>query len=88
VVAVKAIACELPALARGCPCNGCTCPPDIRSDWIFARYPVFGRRCEPTTGIQPFGRLVDQVMRDEPYRSARRLFWVLDNGRHITVPWH
>ena len=33
-----------------------------------------------TTGIQPFARLVDQVMRDEPYRSARRVFWVVDNG--------
>ena len=40
---------------------------------------LFGR-CEPTTGIGPFDRLVDQVMGEEPYRSARRVFWVLDNG--------
>jgi hypothetical protein len=35
---------------------------------------------EPTTGIRPFGRLVDQVMATEPYVSARRVFWVVDNG--------
>jgi len=28
----------------------------------------------------PFGRLVDQVMSTEPYASARRVFWVVDNG--------
>jgi hypothetical protein len=37
---------------------------------------VFGR-CEPTTGIDPFDRLVDQVMTAEPYASARRVFWVV-----------
>lgn len=47
--------------------------------WDVHRAQVFGR-CEPTTGIAPFGRLVDQVMRDEPYASARRVFWVVDNG--------
>jgi hypothetical protein len=40
---------------------------------------LFGR-CEPTTGIEPFGRLVEQVMIVEPYASARRVFWVVDNG--------
>ena len=34
----------------------------------------------PTTGIEPFGRLVAQVMTTEPYASARRVFWVVDNG--------
>jgi transposase len=37
-------------------------------------------RCEPTTGIKPFTALVDQVMRTEPYASAKRVFWVVDNG--------
>jgi len=37
-------------------------------------------RCEPSTGIQPFGRLVEQVMTVEPYASATRVFWILDNG--------
>src|SRR5215475_15287354 len=37
-------------------------------------------RCEPSTGIEPFGRLVAQVMRQEPYRSGQRVFWVVDNG--------
>ena len=47
--------------------------------WDVHRARLFGR-CEPTTGIEPFGRLVSQVMAAEPYRSARRVFWVLDNG--------
>jgi hypothetical protein len=37
-------------------------------------------RCEPTTGIEPFGRLVKQVLAEEPYRSSERLFWIVDNG--------
>ena len=37
-------------------------------------------RCEPTTGIAPFGRLVKQVLAEEPYRSSERLFWIVDNG--------
>jgi hypothetical protein len=40
---------------------------------------VFGR-CEPSTGIAPFANLVEQVMTREPYASARRVFWVVDNG--------
>jgi hypothetical protein len=40
---------------------------------------LFGR-CEPKTGIEPFGRLVEQVMTCEPYASARRVFWIVDNG--------
>ena len=37
-------------------------------------------RIEQTTGIIPFGRLVDQVMKLEPYRSARTVYWIVDNG--------
>ena len=37
-------------------------------------------RVERTTGIVPFGRLVDQVMTVEPYRSARTVYWIVDNG--------
>jgi DDE superfamily endonuclease len=37
-------------------------------------------RVEAKTGIQPFGRLVEQVMTTEPYASARRVFWIVDNG--------
>jgi len=35
---------------------------------------------EIRAGIEPFGRLVAQVMQTEPYASARRVFWVVDNG--------
>ena len=43
------------------------------------RAKVFGR-CEATTGIAPFERLVEQVMSQAPYNTARRVFWVMDNG--------
>ncbi len=43
------------------------------------RAQVFGR-CEDTTGIEPFHRLVEQVMAQEPYASAKRVFWIVDNG--------
>lgn len=47
--------------------------------WDVHRAKLFGRT-EPTTGIAPFSRLVDQVMTAQPYASARRVFWVVDNG--------
>jgi hypothetical protein len=47
--------------------------------WDVRRAKVFGR-CETTTGIQPFDRLVQQVMEQAPYRKARRVFWIVDNG--------
>jgi len=43
------------------------------------RAKFFGR-CEDTTGIAPFDRLVDQVMTQAPYNEARRVFWTVDNG--------
>ena len=36
--------------------------------------------CAPTTGIAPFTDLVAKVMTREPYASARRVFWIVDNG--------
>jgi hypothetical protein len=47
--------------------------------WDVRRAKVFGR-CESTTGIEPFGRLVQQVMGQEPYKNAARVFWIVDNG--------
>jgi transposase len=47
--------------------------------WDVHRGKVFGR-CEPSTGIVPFARLVEQVMNMQPYASADRVFWVVDNG--------
>jgi hypothetical protein len=44
--------------------------------WDVHQARLFGR-CEQATGIQPFGRLVEEVMTVEPYASARR---VVDNG--------
>jgi hypothetical protein len=43
------------------------------------RAKVFGR-CEHKSGIAPFERLVDQVMQQAPYKQARRVFWIMDNG--------
>src|SRR5262249_40443560 len=37
-------------------------------------------RVAPSTGIAPFGKLVAQVMATEPYASAKRVFWIVDNG--------
>jgi hypothetical protein len=47
--------------------------------WDVRRGYVRGR-CEARTGIEPFGRLVKQVLAEEPYRSSERLFWIVDNG--------
>jgi hypothetical protein len=44
------------------------------------RYGVPLGRCEAKTGIEPFHRLVDMVMTKEPYRSGRRVFWIVDGG--------
>lgn len=40
---------------------------------------VFGRS-ERKGGIEPFDRLVHQVMTKEPYASARKVYWIVDNG--------
>ena len=40
---------------------------------------VIGRTA-PKTGIEPFTELVEQVMTQEPYASAKRVFWIVDNG--------
>jgi hypothetical protein len=47
--------------------------------WDVHRAKLFGR-CEPKNGIEPFGSLVEQVMREQPYASADRVFWIVDNG--------
>ena len=46
---------------------------DIQSGEVFGRV-------DQTTGIEPFQHLVDLVMTKEPYASAKRVFWILDNG--------
>lgn len=40
---------------------------------------------EPRTGIEPFLNLVTQVMSQEPYAGAKRVFWIVDN-RSTAVP--
>jgi DDE superfamily endonuclease len=47
--------------------------------WDVHRARLFGR-CECKNTIAAFHRLVGQVMRQQPYRSARRVFLVADNG--------
>jgi hypothetical protein len=51
--------------------------------WDVHRGQVTGR-CEHTTGITPFTRLVDQVMTAEPYASADRVFWIA--GQRVFPP--
>jgi hypothetical protein len=40
---------------------------------------VFGR-IDATTGIVPFGQLVDRVMQRTPYATAERVFGIVDGG--------
>ena len=47
--------------------------------WDVRRGLITGR-CEPKTGIVPFGRLVDQIVDLPPYNAAERLFLIVDNG--------
>jgi hypothetical protein len=54
--------------------------------WDVQSGRVMGR-CEPRTGIEPFGRLVEQVMGHAEYRTPfgrsdvrSQVFWVVDNG--------
>ena len=53
---------------------------DIGRRGKASRPPRLFGRCEPKSGKDPFGRLVEQVMTEEPYASAARVFWVVDNG--------
>jgi hypothetical protein len=47
--------------------------------WDVRRAKLFGL-CARSTGIVPFERLVTMVMARDPYRTAKRVFWVMDNG--------
>jgi DDE superfamily endonuclease len=42
------------------------------------RAKVFGR-CEKKSGIAPVDRRIGEVMSREPYKSAPRVFWIMDN---------
>ena len=46
--------------------------------WDVHRAKLFGR-CEKKSGIAPTDRLMAEVMTQEPYRSAHRPFWIMDN---------
>jgi DDE superfamily endonuclease len=37
-------------------------------------------RCSAAASPPPFDRLVEQVMTSAPYATARRVFWIVDNG--------
>ena len=47
--------------------------------WDVQEGRIMGR-CEAKTGIDPFARLVQQVMERSEYAKAYRVFWVVDNG--------
>lgn len=46
--------------------------------WDVHRAKVFGR-CEVKNGIAPVDRLVAEVMSQAPYKTAQRVFWIMDN---------
>lgn len=45
---------------------------DVHHAKLFAR-------CEKKSGIAPTERLLAEVMSQEPYKSAKRVFWIMDN---------
>lgn len=47
--------------------------------WDVRRARIFGD-CVRKSGISSFDRFVAEVMRHKPYRRARRVFWIMDNG--------
>jgi hypothetical protein len=47
--------------------------------WDVHGAKIFGN-CETHSGIGPFDRLVSDVMTQQPYRSAKQVFWIVDNG--------
>jgi hypothetical protein len=47
--------------------------------WDVRRGQIFGR-VAPSTCIATFRQLIDLVMQQEPYRSATRVFWIVDGG--------
>jgi hypothetical protein len=84
---------QLQALSRCHPELGCAQGRTRRVEFEYDRHGTlayFGAydvhrahlmgKVEPSTGIVPFTALVEQVMTQEPYASAERVFWVVDNG--------
>jgi hypothetical protein len=49
--------------------------------WDVRRAKLFDR-CQRQGGIEPFDRLVAQAMSQEPYATARRVFWVVNGSSH------
>jgi len=47
--------------------------------WDVHQAKIYGR-CESRCTIVTFDRLVQQVMSQDPYRQAHRVFWIVDNG--------
>jgi hypothetical protein len=47
--------------------------------WDARRAKIFDR-CAAKVGIEPFDALVDQFMPQMPYKRARRVFLIIDNG--------
>jgi hypothetical protein len=47
--------------------------------WDVHRGKVFGQ-CSKRVGIEAFDAMLDEVMKQEPYKSARRVFAIVDNG--------
>jgi hypothetical protein len=46
--------------------------------WDVHRAKLFGH-CEKKSGIAPTHRLIAEGMRREPDKSAKRVFWIMDN---------
>lgn len=91
VAQVKAMACEPPAVQEVPLSSSAELAGQVEFEYerhgtlaYVAAYDVHRAQLmgavAPTTGIAPFSEVVRRVMTSEPYVSARRVFWVVDNG--------
>ena len=53
--------------------------------WNVHRAKLFGRS-EKKNGIAPTDGLMAEVMTQEPYQSAGRVFWIMDNRSNLAGP--
>jgi len=54
-------------------------PTKVENEYFRQGAWVYFGRSESQNGVAPVARVVGEVMGQEPYKSARRVFWIMDN---------
>ena len=54
-------------------------PTKVENEYFRQGAWVYFGRSESQNGMAPVARVVGEVMGQEPYNSARRVFWIMDN---------